>query len=833
MLNRILVFFLLFATTVLGQVKGTIKSTSGQPLANVSIFLKEGYTGTTSNEQGEYFLALPDSLHDHEIEIIYHILGYNTLSVKTDYPTTPLDLNISLEEQVPSFDIITSQSGEDPAYAIIRKTIGRQAENIERIDKFNADFYSRGFLKLKNIPKKVFGRPLGNLNGALKTDRSGIVYLSETFSNIFYQREKKFHENILASKVSWDDRGYSFNTARSANFSFYENNVFINLALVSPLAKYAFDYYEYKWEGKFYVDSKLVHKIKVIPKRQIDRVWEGHVFIVEDDWQLFGVDLKTTGAAIQIPVIETLNVVQGFKYDPENNFWIKISQLIDVKSALFGMEANGKFLGIYGNYNFRPVFTDDVFGNEIVSFAPDANKKGNLFWKQNRPVPLSIDERREYSRRDSLQVLMQKESYLDSIDAQRNKPTFLSPFVGYSYKNSYDNWKLQYDSFVPRINFNTVQGWNSKAAIEFKKWYNLERTNMFSAIVVAEYGLSDEHLRVYGSVNRKYNAIDKLEIGLSGGSKVSQFNLAFPITPLMNTLSSLILEKNGMKVYELNYAQIDYSQEIFNGLHLYGSLGYENRQPLFNTTDYVIFRDREKPYTSNNPLAPSDFTTGAFEEHDMVKSKIRAKINFAQKYIARPARRLNVGPQDFPELNVTFTNGISPTASHYDFTQLESSLNQSFLFGNKGRFYYLVRGGGFINGEGISFVDYRHFNGDETSIGTTETYIDVFNLMGFFNYSTNKSYFEAHAEHNFRGWILGKIPGVNKLNLNLVMGGHYLTTVDNKPYTEFSIGLDNVGIGKFRMLRLDLINSYHDGSVKTEIVVGLKFFQLLKDNFKI
>lgn len=833
MLYRLIVFFLFVSSAVLGQVKGVITDNKGKPLDHVSVFLKQGYTGTISNEQGEYFLSLPDSLYGREIEIVYRILGYNTLYVKTDFLSDPLELDITLEEQIPIIDIANTNSGEDPAYAIVSKTIEKQAENIERINKYNADFYSRGFLKLKNIPKKVFGRPLGNLNGALKPDRSGIVYLSETFSKIAYQRHKKFHEDILASKVSWDDRGYSFNTARSANFSFYENSVDINMALVSPIAKYALNYYDYKWEGKFFVGSKVVNKIKVIPKRQIDRVWQGHIYIVEDDWQLFGVDLTTTGAAIEIPVIETLNVVQGYKFDPDNKFWIKMSQLINVHSSLFGMEAEGKFLAIYGNYNFHPEFNAHFFGNEVVSFAPDANEKNNAFWNDNRPVPLTIDERREYTRRDSLQVLMQRESYLDSMDADRNKPTLLSPFVGYSYKDSYENWKLNYDSFLPRINFNTVQGWNSKAAIEFKKWYNLERTNKFSAIVVAEYGLSDERLRIYGSVTRVYNGIDKLEIGLSGGSKVSQFNLAFPITPLMNTLSSLILEKNGMKVYELNYAQMDYGQELFNGLHLYGSLGYENRRPLFNTTDFVIFRDREKPYTSNNPLAPSDFDTGVIEEHNMVRSKLRAKINFAQKYIARPARRITVEPQEFPELNLTFINGISPTASHYDFTQLEASLKQSHVFGNKGRFYYLVRGGGFINGEGISFVDYRHFNGDETSIGTTETYIDVFNLMGFFNYSTNKSYFEAHFEHNFRGWILGKIPGVNQLNLNLVMGAHYLTTADQKPYTEFTIGLDNVGIGKFRMLRLDLINSYHDGSVKTEIVVGLKFFQLLKENFKI
>ena len=99
--------------------------------------------------------------------------------------------------------------------------------------------------------------------------------------------------------------------------------------------------------------------------------------------------------------------------------------------------------------------------------------------------------------------------------------------------------------------------------------------------------------------------------------------------------------------------------------------------------------------------------------------------------------------------------------------------------------------------------------------------------MPYYNYSTNKSYFAGHFEHDFKGWILGKIPGVNQLNFNLVIGAHLLATENQKPYSEFSVGLDNLGIGKFRFLRLDYVHSYHDGGSTGAFVFGLKFLNII------
>src|SRR5690606_4692656 len=154
-----------------------------------------------------------------------------------------------------------------------------------------------------------------------------------------------------------------------------------------------------------------------------------------------------------------------------------------------------------------------------------------------------------------------------------------------------------------------------------------------------------------------FNWTDKLRFSLSGGSKVAQINDSEPISPLINTISTLFFERNYMKLYELNFGEIGYSQEIFNGLHLFASVGYENRQPLFNNTDYVTIPFDSVSYTSNNPLSPNDFNSAAIAEHNIVKSKIRAKINFAQKYFSNPDMKFNVGDNKYPELNLSVENG--------------------------------------------------------------------------------------------------------------------------------------------------------------------------------
>jgi len=824
-MKKIVLLLFFFSTFISqAQIVGKITDTKGDPLAFVNIYLEGSYVGTTSNDDGNYELNVTET---GDYTIIYQFLGFKTVAKKVAISSLPHILNISLTEESVSLDEVVLNTSEDPAYRIIRETIARRKINLDKISEYKADFYSRGLWRVEDLPEKILGQEVGDLDGQLDSTRTGIIYLSETISEIAYQKPNDFKEKIIASKVSGNDNGFSFNSARDANFSFYENTTDINASIVSPIAASALSYYNYKLDGIFYEGNKLINKIKVIPKRPKDRVWEGVVYIVEDDWQLYGVELSTTGAAIQVPMVTKLLFKQNFKYDPEKDFWVKLSQTIDFGFSFLGFKGDGKFIAVYSNYDFNPNFEKKSFTNEVLSFESEANKKDSLFWKGTRPVPLTDEELNDYIKKDSIQTLRKSETYLDSIDGESNKFKILDPVMGYTYKNSYDKWQASYTGPFPGINFNTVQGWNGGAGLSYFSWKDENRTNWFSANLNANYGIAEDKLRFTGSVTRNFNRTNRLLLGLYGGSRVQQFNGAQPISELVNSVSTLFFERNYMKVYDLTFAGATYSQELFNGLRLATNFSYQDRKPLFNNTDYVTIPNDDVDYTSNNPLNAQDFTNAGVVEHSIFKSTITANITFGQKYMTYPDGKYNLGDDSYPNLSVTFENGLGGSIDGYDYSQLSARLSQRVNTGNKGEFAYNLKGGTFFNGDDISFVDYQHFNGNQTRIGTSGSYTNVFNLLPYYDLSTNQSYFEGHFEHDFKGWILGKIPGINQLNFNLVTGAHILSINGAKPYQELSIGIDNLGWGKFRFLRLDYVKSYYNGGSDGAFVFGLKFLNFI------
>ena len=355
-----ILFVLLFLSPFFpqAQIVGKVTNTQGLPLPYVNIYLQNSYIGTTTNDDGNYSLGV---FENKEYRITFQFLGYKSLTKTVAPASFPFILNISLEEETTSLDEVVVNTSEDPAYHIIRKTIAQRKENIERLSEYTADFYSRGLWEVKNVPEKIMGQEVGDFGGMLDSTRTGIIYLSETISEIAFQKPDKFTEKIIASKVSGNDNGFSFNSAQSANLSFYENTIELNAALVSPIANNAFSYYNYKLDGVFYEGPKLINKIKVIPKRPNDRIWEGFLYIVEDDWQLYGAELSTTGNAIQVPFVSKLLVKQNYKYDTANDFWVKISQTVDFGFGLLGMQGDGRFIAVYSNYDFAPEFAKNSF----------------------------------------------------------------------------------------------------------------------------------------------------------------------------------------------------------------------------------------------------------------------------------------------------------------------------------------------------------------------------------------------------------------------------------------------------------------------------------------
>lgn len=803
------------------QVKGSVTDINNEALAYVNVFIENTYTGTTTNESGNYELNISKY---GKYTLVFQYLGYKTKKVVIEVEKFPFEQNIILEETQISLTEIVINAEDNPANLIIRNAIDNRNKNLETINAYTANFYSRGLIRIKDAPEKILGVEVGDLGGGLDSTRSGIIYLSETVSKLQFLRPDKLKETITASKVSGDDSGFSFNNASDVDYNFYNNTIELGNQIASPIADFAFSYYNYKLEGTFYdAQQNLINKIKVIPKRAKDRVFSGYIYIVEDQWTIYATELSITGEQARIPAADILTISQNFTYSSNDKVWALISQNIDFKYGLFGIKGDGRFTAVYSDYNFNNNLSKKDFNRELVSFIENANKKDSAYWTMSRPVPLTSEEITDYVKKDSIQILKKSKPYLDSVDRAKNRFKPLSALTGYTYQNSEKNTRIGYNIPIGAVQFNTVQGYNAGMNFFYTKGYD-EFRKYFSANASLNYGFSDDRLRATGSLTYKFNNISKAILSLSGGVTTEQFNSSVPISPLVNGVSSLFFESNFMKLYDKSFLQLSYSEEIANGFRLYGNMSYERRKALFNTSDQVFFDKNDKVYTSNNPLDPEAFGVAPFDTHNIVKLNVAAQFNFGQNYLSYPRTKVNLTNDKYPTLTIGYEQGLGATNSNYNFQQIKARLYQSFDISNKGRFSYNMRGGKLFNAENIAFMDFQHFNGNQTRLSTNGSYTDVFNNLEYYRLSTNNSYFESHIEHNFNGYLLNKIPLINKLGFSTVIGIHNLSTSDHKPYQEFSVGLDKIGWGKFRFLRVDYVRSYQGGYLNDVIIFGLNFF---------
>ncbi|MEO1030665.1 MAG: DUF5686 and carboxypeptidase regulatory-like domain-containing protein [Bacteroidota bacterium] len=809
----------LFSSISTAQIIGSITDTKNNPLPFVNVIVENTYKGTTTNDDGYYELNVSEA---KTYTIVYSYLGYKTVKKNVNITQFPYRIDMTLEEESVSLSEVVVDAEDNPANAIIRQAIAKRKENLEKINSFKADFYSRGLIRIKDAPEKILGQEVGDLGGGLDSTRSGIIYLSETISKIQYLRPNALKEKITASKVSGNDNGFSFNNAQDVDFNIYNNTIEFGNEIVSPIANNAFGYYRYRLEGVFYDDrGNLVNKIAVIPKRENDPVFSGMIYIVEEQWTIYAIELELTGTQARIPAVDIIALKQSFSFSESDTIWALISQSIDFKYGILGIKGDGRFTAVYSNYEFNTNLTRKDFGAELVSFENEANKKDSLFWKTIRPVPLTLEEQTDYIKKDSIQIVRESKTYLDSVDRVENKFKW-GDLLGYTYRNSYKDYSLGFDIPLGGVQFNTVQGYTGKVNLFFTQRYDDFR-RYFTANAGLQYGFSDERLRLTGSLTYKFNNTNRRIITLSGGEQVQQFNPANPITPFGNTLATLFFEENYMKLYQRRFIQLNYSEELFNGFRLFSNIAYENRSPLFNTTDQTFYPRADQDYLTNNPLDPTS-TDAPFENHNIVKLNVTGRINFGQKYLSYPDSKFNVTTDKYPTLVLSYEKGFNASNEDYNFDQIKARLYQSFNIADKGRFSYNMRTGKFFNADDIAFMDFQHFNGNQINVSQRGNYTDVFNNLGYYDLSTNDSYFELHAEHDFNGFILGKVPLLNKLNFNLIVGGHNLATPDNKPYQEFTIGIDNIGWGKWRFLRFDYIRSYQGGYQGDAIVFGLKFF---------
>lgn len=813
----LVVLFLISHLNLNAQISGTVTNHLGESLPFVNVYVEGTTLGTSTNVAGIFEINPPDNNR----RLVFQFIGYKNqyLDLKKIDRSQSLDI-IMLQEKYELSEVTIAADAEDPAYAIIRKAQSKRSYYKNKDKEYSCSVYVKGNQKVLDAPNKILGITIGDMEGLLDTNRQGIVYLSESVSKL-YRKDKEIKEVMISSKVSGDDQGYSFNSAREMEMDFYDKSIELTRQMVNPIAPNAMAFYKYKLLGSYFTEEGFeINRIQVIPKQNHLPVFSGELFIKEDSWNIYALDLTATKDGLDIPFIDSLNIVQNYVPGPEDDQWLKLSNIISFRLGGFGFDFRGTFAANYSDYDLSPM-SSDFFNHEVYYIEDEANKRTETYWDSLRPIPLIKEEVSDYIRKDSIQKVKESPEYLDSIDRDHNKFEITDIIGGYSWQNSQKKSSFDISSPLSHISYNTVQGFIMGMSVDWRKRRQKNKPGNFYLRGYADYGFSEKTIRPRLTIGAWESSQNNFSWNISGGSRVQQFNSRNPISDIQNLYETLFERENILKLYQEEYAQLKISSYLNHWIKGTLSTKYARRSPLVNNSDFSLF-NRDINFSINSPIHAFG-QEYQFEPYNILLLETKLSFYPYQKTHRHPEYTTRIRNRKYPIISLEFKKAFESTSFNTDasFNFMELALKDDIPIGAYGNLsYYMAHGRFFGEFKGATLIDLAYFMSNESfdiqSKGTERF------LALPYNVGTNGSYYQINLEHDFQGLIFDRIPGFRNLGWQLLLGTRHLKFENNNTYSEYSIGIDNIGFGNFKLFQIHGVWTDANNGDDFRIVLGIK-----------
>lgn len=794
-MTKYLLFFLLIgfvspASAQVYQLTGRVTDKENKPLGFTAVYIRNSTYGTVSNEQGRYQFKLTPG----DYTIVYRHTGYKEQVEKITIDKDNLLHDVQLADETYAMEKFRANRGQpaDSAIGIVRQVINRRLYYLRQVKAYTCVEYIKGVQKLDRAPKGLMGPSVAN---ALSVDSTGkgVLFQTESVSDLSFQLPNKRKEEMIASISAGRNAAFSYNKASDLLANFYQDFFFIpglsSHSFVSPLGKYGLKYYNYDLVGSKIENGIIVHKIQVSPRRAYDPAFTGYVYIIDGDWRIYSVDLMLTGKANSLNLVDTMQVTQ--QYVPiRDSVWEPLSIQYNFKGDVLGFQFEGYYLGIYNNYKIDTAFATGYFNGARMRVDTTARSRDLAYWQGLRPVPLTAQESQDYANKADIEAMKEAMENSGVMDDGKNKFAIL-PYIPFGYKASYrhDKDSIYVDPFMQTIFYNTVQG----AGINLRGTYvhYIDTIRAYSFTPNVRYGIADKIFTANVLSAYNYNPRNRGKFTFGVGSDILDLSNVGTRSLYFNTLSTLLSEQNYAKYYKSEFIEGGYQHNITKDLLWKANLTYADRMQLYNTSFYTINTYSDRHLTSNNPLmpdAPANDHSMLFPENQALTLSTSFTYTFNQEYIDRPTgREYLVSP--YPQIRLNYRkgiNGLFGSDVNYDFASVEvfkQDLNNGLLGYSSFKFV----AGDFFNRSKLYFMDDVHFLGNQ---GTTfDPTPGSFHFLPFYTFSANGPYFEAHYEHNFSGFLFGKVPFLRWAKLEEIAGVNYLTTNQNRSYSEYYIGI--------------------------------------------
>lgn len=797
-------------------ITGRITTENQQPIGQVLIFIPGTDEHTQTDEAGFFTINW-----DSQESLYIQKEGYESQRIKyknqTDgwiIPLVPLDKrNILYTEQ------------QDLYASYLLSLV--YAHFTQRPNNYQASYYAKGDLQLNTQRASYLGQKRKDLDPALDidSDQTGnFIYLSEISSDLDYRNKLLSKETVHVLQERGNSKDLLFLTGTDNDFNIFSTEVSKQINVISPLLPFANTYYFFDIISEDKVGEETIYRIYFTPKRDREPIMEGYIEFTSKNWQVLSFYAKMKGDNVNAKNINNLQIKQTYTYSPSINAHVKASQTLVFDGKFIVFDFIGKFESSFSHYAEKPAQLMENKTNEYLTFTTDYNLNEEEKLAAIRPFNLMESEKKYFGQK-SIFLTDDTKSILDSIDKRTNNFTVFKLIKGYKYVNSYKNTTYSYHGLLSTFAFNAVQGFNITSGLDYTKLRPDNAATSYGLNV--SYGFSENKFRFSGYASHVFNQQNYSTLRLEAGEAIEQFNQDDPIKKPINSFASAWFGKNYAKYFQKKFLALNYSQYAFTNFKFEARLEYAYRKNLYNNIQNPPFVPT-LDFTSNNPLDPTDFESPSFQNNEVVKLQMNVQVVFDQKTISYPNKKQYIQQSKYPVLEVHLEKALNTTDRHFSYTFGSIATKYQNNIGTIGELYTGISIGQFFEQNKIPFTDFKHFNGNQTFIGSSSIYNKQFNLLPYYEYSTNKSYVEFHMEHDFRGFLLNKIPLLNKTRYSFIVGFHLLHTPDKPTYKEFGIGLNNFGFGKFRPFRIDYFTSFSDRKTMHGVVLGVKILDLIQ-----
>ena len=624
---------------------------------------------------------------------------------------------------------------------------------------------------------------------------------------------------------------------------------FIGTQCISPLNYDGFYYYNYSFLSDTLVDKQICKQYLIDPKFKTDRFFHGKLTLSQEGWIV-----RWEGSVLSDDILYLMDLNNA-------NFkgkWIPKQSNIIVKGGVLGIVGefllNQNIIGPVENWAMPPlVFSRPAVKKEKLNiseiafdevFASQLLKNLHLGlvrkWKLRPTVDrIEIDS----VLFNDLDIVPEKSDLVDEIrestvetsiaafDALRKTPfnpsqlIFSKSFYFGQRKKDFYPFEIYYKSPVFDSNFNTVEGFVANSAIVLRRRWAPYKYLEFEALGRRSFGLN----RNTGYIKLRYKT-DYFDVQLTNGDYISQFNPDNTISPEMNSLSTLLLKNNQMKIFRKEFWSLSLINRFSSRFYLKTLLESSRQSQMDNTTDYYWVNYMNRTFSNNNPTNTENTREG-FDSHHSFVSQVQ--LGFRPFLSYSYVNSLRVSDWGSSPLIIFKYRAGWPNVfkSSINFQLLELSYIQNISLSPWIKTGFILNAGTFIGDKPIYFQDYKHFNGGISLVQTGEM-LASHRLVGYYQnltsganqrlnvnhyaYSTSGNYVEALSQFQFSNLWLKPLLGFKKAYVKeLLIANAYYINNQNLFYNEIGYGLDGV----MKVLRLEAIANFNNGQFN---YVGLR-----------